>query len=119
MPRRRRGLVELGLTAPLDAIGAIPSLPLTALLALDGDPDYEPLPFIEATRAHDAGLTEAGDLPADLDVEAVHLIGLATSIGIAIYADAAARQLDAPVDDLRARTRVILERMMRSLTATD
>ena len=106
-------------TAMFDAIGAIPSLPLTALLALDGDPDYEPLPFIDATRAYYAGLIEAGDLPADLDVEAVHLIGLATSIGIAIYADAAARQLETPVDDLRARTRDIFERMMRSLTATD
>src|SRR6478752_3364675 len=54
-------------TAMFDAIGAIPSLPLTALLALDGDPDYEPLPFIDATRAYYAGLIEAGDLPADLD----------------------------------------------------
>ena len=34
-----------------DVIGSRPRLALTALLALDDDPDYMPLPFIEATRA--------------------------------------------------------------------
>jgi hypothetical protein len=48
----------------------------------------------------------------------VHLIGLATSIGIAIYAESAARQLDIPVDELRSRTRTVFEHMMRSLTTT-
>lgn len=103
-------------TAMFDAIGAIGSLPLTALLALDGDPDYEPLPFLEATRQYYQGLIDAGELPADLDIEAVHLIGLATSIGTAIYIEATARQLDTSVDDLHARTRAVFEQMMAALT---
>jgi AcrR family transcriptional regulator len=106
-------------TAMFDAIGDLPKLVLTALLALDADPDYEPLPFLDATRDYYQGLIETGELPADLDIEAVHLIGLATSIGVAIYAEAAARQLDTSVDDLRARTRTVFEQMMRSLTAAD
>ena len=103
-------------TAMFDAIGAVPSLPLTALLALDGDPDYEPLPFIESTRDYYQGLVEAGELPEGVDVEAVHLIALATSIGIAIYAEAAARQLGTPVPELRARTRVVFAQMMQAAT---
>jgi AcrR family transcriptional regulator len=103
-------------TAMFDAIAALPSLPLTALLALDRDPDYEPLPFLDATRAFYQGLIDADELPADLDIDAVHLLGLATSIGVAIYAEAAARQLDTTVDELRQRTRAIFERMMASLS---
>lgn len=99
-----------------DAIGDLPTLALTALLALDHDPDYAPLPFLDATRDYYQGLIDAGDLPDDLDIEAVHLIGLATSIGVAIYAEAAARQLDVGVDELRARTRAVFEQMMRALS---
>jgi len=103
-------------TAMFDAIAALPPLALTALLALDRDPDYEPLPFLDATRDYYQGLIDAGDLPADLDIDAVHLIGLATSIGVAIYAEAAARQLDTTVDDLRKRTRAVFEQMMLAVS---
>ena len=58
-----------------DAITSTPTLALTALLALDGDPDYEPMPFLTATRAHYAALVERGDVPADLDIDAAHLLG--------------------------------------------
>lgn len=109
------GFVERRI-AMFDAIGAIPSLPLTALLALDGDPDYEPFPFLDATREYYRSLVEDGSLPEDLDVEAIHLIGLATSIGVAIYAEAAARQLNTTEADLRERTRAVFEQMMRGLT---
>ena len=103
-------------TAMFDAIGELPSLALTALLALDRDPDYEPLPFLDATREYYQGLIDADELPADLDIEAVHLIGLATSIGVAIYAEATARQLGIGTDELHARTRAVFESMMRSLS---
>ena len=43
-----------------DVIGSRPRLALTALLALDDDPDYKPLPFIEATRAQYQGGDRCG-----------------------------------------------------------
>jgi AcrR family transcriptional regulator len=98
-----------------DAITSTPTLALTALLALDGDPDYEPMPFLTATRAHYAALVERGDVPADLDIDAAHLLGLATSIGCAIYGAAAARQLGTTVDALNGRVRIVFERLLEGL----
>lgn len=99
-----------------DAITASPEVALTALLALDHDPEYQPMPFIDGTRAFYAGRVAAGELPPELDVEAVHLLGLATSIGIAIYAEAAARQLGQDPDELRARTRAVFATAMAAMT---
>jgi AcrR family transcriptional regulator len=98
-----------------DAITTSSPLTLTALLALDGDPDYEPLPFIEATRAQYAEMAAAGRLPADLDIDATHLFAIAASIGVAIYADAASRQLGVPAEELRQRTRAVFEQMLEAL----
>lgn len=100
-----------------DAITATEPLTLTALLALDHDPDYEPLPYLDATRAYYRRLVDRGELPPDLDIDAAHLVGLAASIGVAIYADAAARQLGVTPDELRARTRDVLRRMLGALVA--
>jgi len=109
-----RGFVDRRL-AMFDAIGDLPTLAFTALLALD-DEDYEPLPFITATRTDYQAMVDAGELPADLDVEATHLLTLATSIGMALYTAAAARQLDTTPDELRARVRDVFERMLRAIT---
>lgn len=102
-----------------DAITATEPLTLTALLALDHDPDYEPLPYLDATRAYYRRLVDAGELAPDLDIDAAHLVGLAASIGVAIYADAAARQLGVSAHELRARTRDVLRRMLEALVADD
>jgi AcrR family transcriptional regulator len=104
-------------TALFDAIGEIDFLPMTALLALDDDPEYQPLPFLDATRDYYQSLIDHGELPADIDIEAVHLVSLATSIGVAIYADVAARQVGVEPDVLRARARAVFETLMRSLVA--
>jgi AcrR family transcriptional regulator len=101
-----------------DAIGANPRLALTALLALDGDPDYEPLPFLDATRSYYASLVEEGQLDADLDIDAAHLLTIAAAIGVAIYEEAGARQLGTDVEQLRARTRAVFERMVAALVET-
>jgi AcrR family transcriptional regulator len=98
-----------------DVIGARPRLALTALLALDGDPDYRPLPFLDATRAQYQVQVDAGDLPADLDIDAAHVLGLAASIAVAIYGDAAARQLGVATEEIRARVRAVLVQMLTSL----
>jgi AcrR family transcriptional regulator len=101
-----------------DVIGERRRLTLTALLALDGDPDYQPLPFLEATRAQYRAQVEAGEISADIDIDAAHLVALATSIALAIYGEHAARQLGVPTEELRARARVLLERMLESVVPT-
>jgi AcrR family transcriptional regulator len=100
-----------------DLIGERRDLGLTALLALDGDADYRPLPFLEATRAQYRAQVDAGEIPADIDIDAAHLVALATSIAVAIYGESAAHQLGVPTEELRARTRVLLERMLESLVS--
>ena len=99
-----------------DQIAARPELRLGALLALDEDPDFEPLPFFARTSQQYRAQADAGSLPEDLDVIAAHLLTLATSIGVAIYRDAAARQIGADPVQLQERTRAVLERMLAALS---
>jgi AcrR family transcriptional regulator len=85
----------------------------TALLALDGDPEYQPLPFLEETRAYYKERVAAGELPEDLDIDAMHFLVLAAAVGFAIYGEAVARQAGVDVVDLREREAAILERLLR------
>jgi AcrR family transcriptional regulator len=98
-----------------DTITHSPRLALTALLALDGDADFRPFPFLDLTRARYERQVEAGELPAGLDVEAAHVVALATSIAVAIYGSAAARQLDVDPDALHARLRAVFGQMLEAL----
>lgn len=109
----RLGFVDRRLRM-FDAIVGAPTLRLTALLALDDDPDYLPLPFLDASRAWHEELAATGGLDPDVDAEALHLLGVATSIGVAIYADAAARQLGADPAELTARVRATFARLLAS-----
>jgi AcrR family transcriptional regulator len=102
-----------------DAILDSPVLRLTALLALDGDPDYEPLPFLEATQQRYREMVANGSLPADLDVEALHVLSLATSVAVAIYLEPAARQLDVAPDELRERLRAVFGRLLTVAAEVD
>jgi len=99
-----------------DAIVANEPLKLTALLALDGDPDYRPMPFLAETQAQLRAMAEAGEIESDVDAMAAHLMGLAASIGFAIYAEAAARQIGLDLEDLTGRARVVFGRMMAAAT---
>lgn len=94
--------------AMFDAITSVPELRLGALLAMDRDPEYEPLPFLDATLAGYQRRIDAGDLPADCDVLALHLLTLATSIGVALYLDPVARQVGEDADALVGRVRAVL-----------
>jgi AcrR family transcriptional regulator len=100
-----------------DVIGERPRLALTALLALDEDPDYHPFPFIDTTRLRYEAEIEAGELPGGIDIEAVHVFSLSAVIAHAIYGTAAARQLGVTPESLRARMRVMLERSLDALLA--
>ncbi|MGH9079477.1 MAG: TetR/AcrR family transcriptional regulator [Acidimicrobiales bacterium] len=98
-----------------DVIGAHPKLALTALLAVDGDPDYQPLPYLDATRIEYAIQREAGEIPIGMDVEALHLMSLIVSIGTAVYGESAARQFGVDTEELSRRVRKIFEEALRSL----
>jgi AcrR family transcriptional regulator len=100
-----------------DVVSSRPRLALTALLALDGDADFEPFPYLGSTLTTYGDQQRAGALPPDLDIEAAHVLGLATSIGIAIYGDAAARQLGLGPEELRDRIRAVFETMLDTLVA--
>jgi AcrR family transcriptional regulator len=100
-----------------DQITSRPELRLGALLVLDDDPDFEPLPFISRTKQQYQAQADAGAIPDDLDVIAAHLITLATSIGVALYRDAAARQLGVDPDRLLERARAVLERMVAAIAS--
>jgi AcrR family transcriptional regulator len=101
--------------AMFDVISRTPELVYTALLAIDRDPSFELMPFLEATRASYRRQMDEGAIPADLDIEAAHLTSLAISIGFGIYSEVAARQLGVTVDELHARMRAAFERMLRGL----
>jgi AcrR family transcriptional regulator len=102
-------------TRMFDVIATTPALALTALLALDDDPDFTPMPFLEKTRAGYRAQVEAGEIPADLDVDTLHLLTLATAIGFAIYGPAAARQLGISTTELHRRSHAMFERIIEAL----
>jgi AcrR family transcriptional regulator len=102
-----------------DAIGANHRLALTALLALDGDPAYEPLPFLDATRSYYAELVADGRLAPGIDVDALHALTLAAAIGISIYTDSAARQMGIAPDELRSRTRAAFALVLEAIERTE
>ena len=106
-------------TTMFRAIAAHPEVGLTALLALDGDPDYRPLPFLDENRAYYKERMAAGELPADLDVDAMHFLVLAAAVGFAIYGDAVARQAGSDADDLRERGALALERLLSAGLRSD
>jgi AcrR family transcriptional regulator len=98
-----------------DVINSHPRLALTALLAIDKDPEYRPLPFLNETRAdYDQRIAE-GDIPPDIDSEAVHLLSLIVAIGMAVYEQSAARQIGVDVGELHDRMRITFEAALRTM----
>ena len=98
-----------------DVIAAHPRLALTALLAIDQDPEYQPLPFLLETRAdYDQRLAE-DDIPLGIDIEAVHLLSLTVAIGMAVYGQSAARQVGVDVGELHDRMRTVFEAALRAM----
>ena len=92
-----------------DVITANPRLALTALLAIDQDPEYRPLPFLDETRVDYKESLAEGDIPADIDIEALHLLSLTVAIGMAVYGQSAARQIGVDVRDLHDRMRATFQ----------
>ena len=68
--------------------------------------------FAETSPSDAAALAEA----IRADVEALHLISIATSVAVAIYLESAARQLDVPPDELRDRVRAMFGSLLTAVT---
>ncbi len=92
-----------------------PSFRTTALLALDGDPDYEPFALYDLAQEHYQRLIDEGGLPEDFDVVAGHLLSLSMAVGVAIYGDAVARQVGIDPVELRARARALFVTLTAAL----
>jgi AcrR family transcriptional regulator len=115
---RHRSFVERRL-GTFDMIGAHPRLSLTALPAIDRDPNFRPLPFLEDTRADYEVKRKAGEIRSGLDIDAIHLLSLAVSIGTAVYGESAARQLGVSTEELRRRVRTVFEGALYALIDPD
>ncbi|MCC5952783.1 MAG: TetR/AcrR family transcriptional regulator [Acidimicrobiia bacterium] len=95
-------------TSIFDLVQSLPEMRSTALLALDEDPDYEPIPLWELAQEHYGRLIDEGELDTDTDVVALHLVTLGASMAVSIYGDGAARQLGMSRAELEARSRAML-----------
>lgn len=107
---RRRAVWDQSLRHP-DVIA------LAALLALDGDTEFQIFPFIDRTRAALDRDREAGSLPADSDAELLHAMTAATYLGYCIFREAIARDLAIEAEDLDARAAVVFDRITRGLAS--
>ena len=102
-------------TAIFDLIASNRPLRMTALLALDDDPDYEPLELWPLAQEHYQRLIDEGELPDDFDVLAAHVLSLTMAMGLSIYGGAVARQVGISEVELVARTRTMFVALMESL----
>lgn len=98
-----------------DEILQLPAMRLTALLALDHDPEYEPIPFLPQHREEWQRQVDAGTLPADIDLEALLLMSASVVMGMSIYSGAVARQLGIDEDEVVERTRTVLHQAISAL----
>ena len=89
-----------------------PEFALSALLALDDDPDFDPLPFWEETARAYADRQRSGELPDDVDIEMLHILSLAAAIGWTTFRRSIARRLDKAEADLDDRARTALRHML-------
>lgn len=90
---------------------------LDALLALDGDTDLGLFPVydqaIDAIRRD----VEVGDLPADTDVEMLHVLTASTYLGYAVFRDALAEETGIPLPELDSRARAAFDRIVDAIAA--
>ncbi|MBH1933478.1 TetR/AcrR family transcriptional regulator [Streptomyces sp. AV19] len=76
---------------------------LGALLALDGDEEFHPLPAAVHTRQALARDVADGVLPPGFDGEAAHILNMSAALGYAVFREAFARDMGIPLDELDER----------------
>ncbi|MFE4798756.1 TetR/AcrR family transcriptional regulator [Streptomyces sp. NPDC056708] len=90
---------------------------LEALLALDGDEDFSPLPRFTQTRRSLERDQEEGFLPDDADAVAAHVMTAAAQMGYVIFREAYARDTGIPLEELDERAAGAFARMVAGLAA--
>jgi AcrR family transcriptional regulator len=88
---------------------------LRTLLVLDGDVGLELMPLKEEVDARIAAEQAAGELDADLDVEAVHALIVSMTWGYVLFREMLAAEYGRPVGDLDEHIGDLMSRMLRSL----
>ncbi len=104
-------------TAIFDLIQDHRPLRNTALLALDDDLAYEPLALWDLATEHYERLIDVHELDEDFDYLAAHALTLSMSMGMAIYGDAIARQMNIGREELLERARTMFVEMVKDLSA--
>lgn len=92
---------------------------LLALLAIDGDDEFDPLPWIERCVAKTHEWIEAGRLRPAVDAEVGTALSTACMCGWAIFRDSYARRLGITVEELDARVEPIIEKMFAAILTQD
>lgn len=105
---RRRAMFRHALGSPEVAL-------VEALLAIDGDAGYHPMPEIERTRAALERDQRSGDLPADADAVALHAFMVAAYKGYLVFREPLARDVGVPVEQLDARVTAVHDRLLSAL----
>jgi AcrR family transcriptional regulator len=95
--RRRRLVFE-------EALKNQAYLRVEALLALDGNEDVHPFPWLEQTLGDLSRDKSNGELPQDADALAMHVITAATYLGYAVFREAFARDTGIDPSELDTRT---------------
>ncbi|MGD6747048.1 TetR/AcrR family transcriptional regulator [Streptomyces sp. BH106] len=90
---------------------------LEALLALDGDDNFSPLPRFSQTLQSLERDQADGSLPEEADVVAAHVMTAAAQMGYVIFREAYARDTGVTVDELDARAARAYGLMLAGLTA--
>jgi len=106
-------------TQIFELVQQVPELRLTALLALDDDPAYEPLALYDLAQENYQRLVDEGELPDGFDALAAHVLTLSMAMGVAIYGRAVSRQVGIDVDELRDRTEAMFVTMLEGLIRPD
>ncbi|OPC79257.1 hypothetical protein B4N89_34945 [Embleya scabrispora] len=105
---RRRAMFERRLNSP-DLVK------LEALLALDGDEELSALPRFDRTRRSLERDQARGDLPADADPIAAHVMTGAAQIGYIVFREIYARDTGIPLDELDERAARVFDAMVAGI----
>ncbi|WP_306210973.1 TetR/AcrR family transcriptional regulator [Actinoplanes sp. RD1] len=103
--QRRRAMFRDGLANPGVTL-------VEALLAIDRDPEYHPLPEIARTRVALERDQQAGDLPADADAVALHAFTVAAAKGYVLFRESLARDIGVPVEELDRRVLAVYDQVL-------
>jgi AcrR family transcriptional regulator len=88
---------------------------LTALLALDGDDSFDPVPLAQERLQDLEREKQQGRFEADVDGEALLVVWESVLYGYSLIRNAASRELEVPTAEMDARVLALVGRLMQSL----